>query len=63
LQDLFDKRQAMGGAIINLQLTIGHAPKFTRAAGAMALTIRLETSTPRPADRASDLPNGADRGV
>jgi len=48
LQDLFDKRQAMGGAIINLQLTIGHAPKFTRAAGAMALTIRLETSTPRP---------------
>src|SRR5262249_48863451 len=48
LQDLFDKRQAMGGAIIKLQLTSGHAPKFTRAAGAMALTIRLETSTPRP---------------
>jgi len=47
LQDMFDKRRAMGGAIINLNLTTGHAPKFTRAAGAMALTIRFETSTPR----------------
>jgi len=47
LQDMFDKRQAMGGAIINLQLTTGHAPKFTRASGAMAFTIRFETSTPR----------------
>ena len=48
LQDMFDKRRAMGGAIINLQLTTGHAPKFTRASGAMAFTIRFETSTPRP---------------
>jgi len=48
LQDMFDKRRAMGGAIINLQLTTGHAPKFTRASGAMALTIRFQTSTPRP---------------
>jgi 4-carboxymuconolactone decarboxylase len=47
LQEMFDKRRAMGGAIINLNLTTGHAPKFTRAAGAMALTIRFETSTPR----------------
>ena len=47
LQDIFDKRRAMGGAIINLYLTTGHAPKFTRASGAMAFTIRLETSTPR----------------
>jgi 4-carboxymuconolactone decarboxylase len=47
LQDMFDKRRAMGGAIINLTLTTGHAPKFTRASGAMALTIRFETSTPR----------------
>jgi alkylhydroperoxidase family enzyme len=47
LQDTFDKRRAMGGAIINLTLTTGHAPKFTRASGAMALTIRFETSTPR----------------
>ena len=47
LQDMFDKRRAMGGAIINLQLTTGHAPKFTKASGAMAFTIRFETSTPR----------------
>jgi len=47
LQDMFDKRRAMGGPIINLNLTTGHAPKFTRASGAMALTIRFETSTPR----------------
>jgi alkylhydroperoxidase family enzyme len=47
LQDMFDKRRAMGGAIINLILTNGHAPKFTRASGAMAFTIRFETSTPR----------------
>src|SRR5215469_3607888 len=47
LQDIFDKRRAMGGAIINLTLTTGHAPKFTKASGAMAFTIRFETSTPR----------------
>jgi len=47
LQDMFDKRRAMGGAIINLNLTTGHAPKFARASGAMAFAIRFETSTPR----------------
>ena len=47
LQDMFDKRRAMGGAIINLILATGHAPKFTRASGAMAFTIRFETITPR----------------
>jgi 4-carboxymuconolactone decarboxylase len=47
LQDMFDKRRAMGGAIINLTLTTGHAPKFARASGGMAFTIRFETSTPR----------------
>src|SRR5215471_12276783 len=47
LQDMFDKRRAMGGAIINLTLTTGHAPKFARASGAMAFAIRFETSTPR----------------
>ena len=40
LQDMFDKRQAMGGAIINLQLTTGHAPKFTRASGATGLVTK-----------------------
>lgn len=47
LQDMFDKRRAMGGAIINLTLTTGHAPNFAKASGAMAFTIRFETSTPR----------------
>jgi Carboxymuconolactone decarboxylase family len=47
LQEMFDKRRAMGGAIINLTLTTGHAPKFARASGAMAFAIRFETSTPR----------------
>lgn len=47
LQDMFDKRRAMGGAIINLTLTTGHAPKFARASAAMAFAIRFETSTPR----------------
>jgi hypothetical protein len=47
LQDMFDKRRAMGGAVINLTLTTGHAPKFARNSGAMAFTIRFETSTPR----------------
>jgi alkylhydroperoxidase family enzyme len=47
LQDMFDKRRAMGGAVINLTLTTGHAPKFARASGAMAFTIRFDTSTPR----------------
>ena len=47
LQDMFDKRRAMGGAVINLTLTTGHAPKFARASGGMAFAIRFETSTPR----------------
>jgi len=33
LQDMFDKRRAMGGAVINLSLTTGHAPKFARSHG------------------------------
>src|SRR5215469_3031411 len=47
LQDMFDKRRAMGGAIINLAVPTGPAPKFARASGAMAFAIRFETSTPR----------------
>lgn len=47
LQEMFDQRRAMGGAIINLTLVTGHAPKFARASGAMAFAIRFDTSTPR----------------
>ena len=47
LQEMFDKRHAAGGAVINLQLTTGHAPIFSRAAEAMAFTIRFDAKTPR----------------
>ncbi len=47
MQEMFDKRRAMGGAVINLQLVTGHAPKFSRAAAAMAFTIRFDAVTPR----------------
>ena len=47
LQEMFDKRRAQGGAIINLQIATGHAPNFTRAASAMAFTIRFDAKTPR----------------
>lgn len=47
MQEMFDKRRAMGGAIINLQLATGHAPKFSRASSAMAFTIRFDAVTPR----------------
>ncbi len=47
LAEMFDKRRAQGGAIINLQLVTGHAPKFARAANNMAFTIRFDATTPR----------------
>jgi alkylhydroperoxidase family enzyme len=47
MQQMVDKRRAQGGAIINLQLVTGHAPKFSRAASAMAFTIRFDAVTPR----------------
>ena len=47
LQAMFDKRRAQGGAIINLQLATGHAPKFMQASSGMALTIRFDSTVPR----------------
>jgi alkylhydroperoxidase family enzyme len=47
LQEMFEKRRAQGGAIINLQITTGHAPKFARAASAAAFTIRFDATVPR----------------
>ena len=47
LKEIFEKRRAQGGAIINLQITTGHAPKFAQAAGVMAFTIRFDAKTPR----------------
>jgi alkylhydroperoxidase family enzyme len=47
LQEMFDKRRAMGGSIINLTLTRGHAPKFAKASETMAFMIRFDAVTPR----------------
>jgi len=47
MQQMLDQRRAMGGALINLQLVTGHAPQFSRAAAAMAFTIRFDAVTPR----------------
>ena len=40
---MFEKRGAQAGAIINLQLTTGHAPKFARAASHMAPSPSVST--------------------
>ena len=37
----------MGGSIINLTLTQGHAPKFAKASETTAFTIRFDAVTPR----------------
>jgi alkylhydroperoxidase family enzyme len=47
LQDMFAKRRAQGGAVINLQLTTGHSPKFSQAASTMAFAIRFDSEVPR----------------
>jgi alkylhydroperoxidase family enzyme len=47
LQDMFDKRRAQGGAVINLTLTTGHSPKFSKAANTMAFAIRFDSVIPR----------------
>jgi alkylhydroperoxidase family enzyme len=47
MQEMFDKRRAMGGSLINLQLVTGHAPKFSQASSIMTFAIRFEAATPR----------------
>ena len=47
LQEMFDKRRAMGGSIINLTLTQGHAPRVAKASQTTAFTIRFDAVTPR----------------
>jgi alkylhydroperoxidase family enzyme len=47
VQQMFDKRHAMGGTVINLALTQGHAPKFAKGSEPMAFTIRFDAVTPR----------------
>jgi len=47
LQALFNKRRAQGGAVINLQIATGHAPKFAQASSVLAFAIRFDAKTPR----------------
>jgi AhpD family alkylhydroperoxidase len=47
LKEIFDKRHAMGGSVINLTLAQGHAPKLARAEGTFALALRFDAETPR----------------
>jgi alkylhydroperoxidase family enzyme len=47
LKEMFDRRRAMGGAVINLTLTRGHAPKLAKAAETAAFALRFDTVTPR----------------
>src|SRR3974390_2667164 len=47
IKQMFDRRDAMGGAVINLSLVRAHAPKIAKAAEAAAYAIRFDTMTPR----------------
>jgi alkylhydroperoxidase family enzyme len=47
LRELFDETRRTGGDVINLHLTIGHAPAIARARRAMARALRFEAVTPR----------------
>ena len=47
IKEMFDKRAAMGGAVINLSLVRAHAPKIAKAAEAGAFAIRFGATTPR----------------
>jgi alkylhydroperoxidase family enzyme len=47
LQEMFAKRRAQGGDIINLQITTGHSPHFAQVASAMAFAIRFDSVIPR----------------
>lgn len=47
LEKMFEQRGAAGGAVINLSLVRGHAPKIAKAAEASAFAIRFDATTPR----------------
>ena len=47
LKEMFDKRDAMGGAVINLTLVRGHAQKLAKAAEVVAFALRFDAATPR----------------
>lgn len=47
LRELFDETRRKGGDVINLHLTLGHAPAIAKARRAMATALRFEAATPR----------------
>lgn len=47
VKQMFDRREAMGGAVINLSLVRAHAPKIAKASEAAPFAIRFDTMTPR----------------
>lgn len=48
LKELFDDTRRRGGDVINLHLTLGHAPAVAKARRAMATALRFDAVTPRP---------------
>ncbi len=44
---MYEKRGAAGGAVINLSLVRGHAPKIAKAAEVAAFAIRFDATVPR----------------
>jgi alkylhydroperoxidase family enzyme len=47
LRELFEETRQRGGQVINLHLTLGHAPKIFKARRIMATALRHEAMTPR----------------
>ena len=47
LKSMYEKRGAAGGAVINLSLVRGHAPKIAKAAEVAAFAIRFDATVPR----------------
>ena len=47
LRELFEETRRRGGEVINLHLTIGHAPAIAKARRAMANALRYEAAVPR----------------
>lgn len=47
IKQMFDRRAAMGGAVINLSLVRAHAPKIAKAAEGAAYAIRFDMMLPR----------------
>lgn len=48
LKQLFDETRARGAEPLNIQLTIGNAPKIAKATQTLAYALRFEATTPRP---------------